>query len=382
VNGGGMQPFQIHIDDAVLADLHFRLENTRWPDQIENAGWDYGTNLDYLVDLTNYWKNIYDWKKEESELNILPQYLTEIDGYNIHFVYIKGESKGALPLIMTSGWPSSFIEFKKVIGLLVAPSKYNSLSKEAFDLVIPTVPGYGFSGPVSKRGFVRVDILWRKLMTEVLGYKSFVAHGTDVGARVTSDLARYHEDVVKAIHIGSVDLDWPEEMPPNDQLTKDEKDYIARAEHWGKEEGAYRELQGTYPQTIAYALNDSPVGLASWIIEKYYKWSDCKGNIENVFTKDELLDNIMIYWVTQTINSSMRRYYEVRKKKRLTSKIKVPTAIAMFPGESELLVPKSWVERTYPIVQWTDMLEGGHFPALEKPELLVEDIRNAFRQYR
>jgi pimeloyl-ACP methyl ester carboxylesterase len=217
---------------------------------------------------------------------------------------------------------------------------------------------------------------------ESLKPEYFYAHGTDIGARVTSDLARFHADVVKAIHIGSVDLDWPQETPKDIDITSDEAEYIKRVQKWDREEGAYREIQATYPQTLAYALNDSPIGLASWIIEKYYKWGDCKGTIESRFTKDELITNVMIYWQTNTINSSMRRYYEVRKKKRITTPISTPTHIAMYPGEHELIVPESWVRRTYNVAEWINMESGGHFPASEEPEMFVNNIRDSFRRYR
>lgn len=303
-----MEEFKIFTSSEILVDLKERLIRNRWPDEVEGAGWDYGTSLIFLRDLCDYWVNDYDWKKVEEKLNKIPQYMVEIDGYKIHFVYVKAKKEPGFPIVLTSGWPSSFVEYEKLIGPLAFPGKFGFSSQDSFDLIIPTMPGFGFSGPVSKRGFIKVDDLWRKLVVEVLGYDSFVAHGTDVGARVTSDLGRFHSDVVKAIHIASVDLDWPEDMPGEFELSDEEKDYIRRTGIWEKEEGAYAEIQGTYPQTVAYALNDSPIGLASWIIEKYYKWSDCSGDLESVFSKDELITNVMIYWITETINSSMRRY--------------------------------------------------------------------------
>lgn len=365
-----------------MCDLRERLAKTKWPDEIPGSDWNYGTNLDFMKSIAKYWQEEYDWRKIEERLNAIPQFMVNIDGYKIHYLYIKGESDKALPLILTSGWPSSFIEFERVIGPLSRPSAFGSSSSESFDVVIPAIPGYGFSGSVPQKGYIRVDNLWRKLMTEILGYKTFVAHGTDVGAGITSDLGRFHGDIVEMIHIGSVDLDWPEAMPAEDELSVEEKDYIGRVKRWGKEQGAYREIQATYPQTIAYALNDSPIGLASWIIEKYYRWSDCGGNIESRFSKEHLITNVMIYWLTDTINSSMRRYYDERRERTLTTRIETPTAISMFPGEKELLVPRSWAERTYNIVRWTDPPKGGHFPAFEEPMLFVKDIREAFRDCR
>jgi pimeloyl-ACP methyl ester carboxylesterase len=224
-------------------------------------------------------------------------------------------------------------------------------------------------------------------MTETLGFASFGAYGGDIGARVTSALGRFHSDVVRGIHIGSVDLDWPEPLPDKALLSQSEGDYLKRVRRWEREEGAYGEIQATRPQTLAYGLNDSPAGLAAWIVEKFRAWSDCGGDLESRFTKDELLTNVMIYWATQTINSSMRRYFEARSNPapnplKLGERIEVPTGIAMFPGEKDLVVPREWADRCYNIERWTEMPAGGHFPALEEPGLLVQDIRAFFRGLR
>lgn len=224
-------------------------------------------------------------------------------------------------------------------------------------------------------------------MIEVLGYRHFGAHGGDIGARVTSALGRFHGDVVTGIHIGSVDLEWPYPLPKETDVSEAERNYLSRVKRWEKNEGAYIEIQATRPQTLAYGLNDSPVGLAAWIVEKFRAWSDCDGNIESRFTKDELLTNIMIYWLTQTIGSSIRRYFEVRHNPtpnplNLGERIETPTGIAMFPGEKDLLVPREWAERCYNIKRWTDLPRGGHFPALEEPDLLVDDLRAFFRGFR
>jgi len=224
-------------------------------------------------------------------------------------------------------------------------------------------------------------------MTKVLGYPRFGAQGGDIGARITSALGRLHSDVVAGIHIGSVDLDWPDPLPHPTQLSSAEQNYLSRVARWEKEEGAYADIQSTRPQTLAYGLNDSPIGLAAWIVEKFRAWSDCDGDLESRFTKDQLLTNITIYWVTQTINSSMRRYFEKRHDPNLTplntgNRVETPTAIAMFPGEKALVVPREWADRAYNIHQWTEMPRGGHFPAYEEPGLLVEDIRSFFRRFR
>lgn len=382
-----MKPFTIHVNDELLSDLRMRLMRTRWPDQVNQAGWDYGTELSYMKELVDYWLQTFDWKKQEQILNELPQFRATIDGLGIHFVHVRGTGPNPLPLIITHGWPSSFAEMHRIIGPLTDPAQHGADPADSFDVVVPSLPGFGFSERPLQRDYLHTDQLWRKLMTEVLGYPRFVAHGTDFGARVTSALGRFHSDVVAGIHIGSVDLDWQEPHPKESELTEAERDYLKRVARWRKEEGAYSEIQATYPQTVAYGLNDSPVGLAAWIVEKYRAWSDCGGNVESRFSKDILLTNIMIYWITETINSSMRRYYEVRHNPapnplKLGERIETPTAIAMFPGEKDLVVPREWAERSYNIQRWTDMPSGGHFPALEEPKLLVEDIRAFFRQFR
>ncbi len=382
-----MKPFTIHVNDELLGDLRMRLMRTRWPDQVNQAAWDYGTELSYMKELVDYWLQTFDWKKQEQILNELPQFRATIDGLEIHFVHVRGTGPNPLPLIITHGWPSSFAEMHRIIGPLTDPVQYGADPADSFDVVVPSLPGFGFSERPLQRDYLHTDQLWRKLMTEVLGYPRFVAHGTDFGARVTSALGRFHSDVVAGIHIGSVDLDWQEPHPKESELTEAERDYLKRVARWRKEEGAYSEIQATYPQTVAYGLNDSPVGLAAWIVEKYRAWSDCGGNVESRFSKDILLTNIMIYWITETINSSMRRYYEARHNPapnplKLGERIETPTAIAMFPGEKDLIVPREWAERSYNIQRWTDMPSGGHFPALEEPILLVDDIRAFFRQFR
>ena len=380
-----MESFNIDIPQVVLDDLQTRIAQTRWPDQIIDAGWDYGTEPTYLKELLGYWQNQFDWRKQERILNSQPQFLAEIEGLKIHFVHVRGKGPDPLPLVISHGWPSSFYESYKIIEPLINPKAYGGDPSDSFDVIVPSLPGFGFSEHPSTRGFIRVDNLWRKLMTDILGYPRFVAHGTDVGARITSALGRFHSEVVSAIHIASVDLDWPEPLP--EDLSPAERDYIKRVALWEKRDGAYGEIQSTRPQTVAYGLNDSPAGLAAWIVEKYREWSDCGGEIEKRFSKDELLTNITIYWVTQTINSSMRRYYEARHNPnpifiKPGERIDTPTGIAMFPGETDLLVPREFAERCYNIQHWTDMPAGGHFPALEEPKLLVDNIRTFFRKYR
>jgi pimeloyl-ACP methyl ester carboxylesterase len=380
-----MEQFKIAIAPEIMSDLRARLKMARWPDQVQDSGWNYGVDLSYLKELVSYWLNDFDWKKQVEFLNQIPQFRAQIDGHTIHFACVRSKEANPLPLIITHGWPSSFFETYKIIEMLTDPKRYGGNPDDAFDVIAPSLPGFGFSDRPTIPGFLRVDNLWRKLMTQVLGYSHFVAHGTDIGARVTSALGRFHGDVVYAIHIASVDLDWPDPLPSNLSIT--ERAYIERVNLWEKRDGAYAEIQATRPQTLAYGLNDSPIGLAAWIVEKYREWSDCNGDVETRFTKDELLTNITIYWVTQTINSSMRRYYEARHNTapnplKPGERINTPTGIAMFPGEKDLVVPREFAERCYNIQRWTGMPKGGHFPALEEPVTLAEDIRAFFREFR
>lgn len=360
--------FSVSIPRAILDDLRDRLRRTRWPDEVEGAEWDYGTNLSYLKELVAYWIDRYDWQTAERAMNRLPQFMASVGGLQIHYVHVRSARSNAIPLIITHGWPSSFFEMHKIVDPLATD----------FDVIVPSLPGYGFSERPLSRTPPRVDGLWRTLMTDVLGYKRFVAHGVDIGARITSALGRHHADVVAGIHLGSVDLDWPAPLPADADMSSEERDYLRRVARWEKEEGAYIEMQATRPQTLAYGLTDSPAGLAAWIVEKYRAWSDCGGDIETRFSKDDLLTTLTLYWATNTINSSIRRYYDKRHQTitpDMMRRVDVPTGVAMFPGEKDLVVPRSWAERAYNIVHWSDLPRGGHFPAHEEPELLTQDIR-------
>ena len=381
------EPFSVNVSPEVLQDLSARLRRTRWPDEVSGSNWRYGADLSYLRGLHDYWLTRFDWKERERLINQFPQFHAEIHGLDIHFVHSRGIGPQPFPLVLTHGWPSSFVELCEIVPRLTDPASSGGDPEDAFDVVVPSLPGFGFSERPTRPGLVQTDSIWRELMTKVLGYPRFGAQGGDIGARITSALGRLHSDVVAGIHIGSVDLDWPDPLPHPTQLSSAEQNYLSRVARWEKEEGAYADVQSTRPQTLAYGLNDSPIGLAAWIVEKFRAWSDCGGDLESRFTKDQLLTNITIYWVTQTINSSMRRYFEKRHDPNLTplntgNRVETPTAIAMFPGEKALVVPREWAERAYSIHQWTEMPRGGHFPAYEEPGLLVEDIRSFFRRFR
>ncbi len=378
-----MQPFTINVPDSVLADLKQRLAATRWPDEIEGGGWTYGTNMAYLKELVEYWRTRYDWRLHERHLNAMPQYTAEVDGLTIHFAYQKGKGPKPFPLIVTHGWPGSFFEFIKVFGPLTDPGAHGGDPADAFDLVVPSLPGYGFSGKPSKPGMnaTRTADLWAKLMTEVLGYQRFGAQGGDWGALVTTALGYRHPRHVAGIHLNMVLSRVVSGVP---DLSEKEKQWLAEVEAWRKDESAYSQIQGTKPQTLAYSLNDSPAGLCAWIVEKFRTWSDCGGDVERRFSKDVLLTNIMLYWVTGAINSSFWPYYARRHGPWPIpdgARIEVPTAYASFPREI-LHPPRAWAERVFNIRRWTVMPSGGHFAALEEPAALAADVRAFFRDLR
>lgn len=378
-----VEAFTMNISQATLDDLHNRLAHTRWPDEIEGAGWDYGTNLDSLKSLVTYWQNQFDWRAQEARLNQFAQFRAEIDGFGIHFIHERGKGPHSLPLILTHGWPDSFFRMYKIIPMLTDPARYGGDPADSFDVIVPSLPGYGFSDRPNARGMstVHTATLWARLMTEGLGYRRFAAAGGDIGSGVTRFLAVAHPDVLVGIHLTDIGLPLSSELP---DLSEAEKQYLNAVQQWRMQEGAYALQHATKPQTLAYGLNDSPVGLAAWIVEKFRTWSDCDGDVERCFSKDELLTNIMIYWVTETINSSIRMYYEnVRMSPPLKAgqHIEVPAGVALFPKDL-LLPPREWAERSLRIQRWTQMPRGGHFAALEEPELLVEDLRAFYRSLR
>ncbi|MDO8953625.1 MAG: epoxide hydrolase [Gammaproteobacteria bacterium] len=378
-----IKPFSIDVSDTALSDLQHRLEHSRWPDEISNSDWNYGTNLTYLKDLAEYWKTQFSWREQEVKLNAFKHYISKIDGLNIHFIYERGKGPNPLPLIISHGWPSSFIEMITMIPMLTDPAKYGGDPNHSFDVIVPSMPGFGFSDCPTEQGFgiqKIADIVF-KLMTEVLGYERFYAHGGDFGTRVTARLGFTYPNHVMAIHTNSVNGFTPGRPYPGTRSASaiEENMFAARAK-WLEGEGGYSHIQSTKPQTVAYGLNDSPIGLAAYLIEKYRGWSDCNGEIETRFSRDELLTMITLYWLTQTINSSMRLYYECRANPWVLSvneKITVPCAVACFTNDNVPLV-KEWAERFYNLQRWTEFSRGGHFPAFEEPELLANDIRAFF----
>lgn len=380
-----VQPFRISVPDDALDDMRQRIANTRWPDEIPNSDWDYGSNMAYVRELADYWANEFDWRAQEALLNEFAHFRADVNGMGVHFIHERGKGPNPMPIVLTHGWPSTFFEMYKIIGPLADPESHGGDPADAFDVVVPSMPSYGFSDRATERGwsFSRVGDLWTTLMTDTLGYDKFAAHGGDWGAGVTARLGYAHADKLIGIHVTAAS-GMPylgEGSPP---LTAAEQAFLDARSHWREYEGAYGHIQGTKPQTLSYGLMDSPVGLAAWIVEKFRAWSDCNGDVESVYTKDELLTNITIYWATQTISSSVRIYYESQRDPLNLAQgeiIAAPTAVTVFPKDISY-PPREWAERMFNLQQWTEMPDGGHFAALEKPAQLVDNIRAFFRSLR
>jgi pimeloyl-ACP methyl ester carboxylesterase len=365
-----VKPFKIEIGAAAIADLKSRIGATRWPDEVNGAGWEYGASLSYTKELSNYWQNKFDWKMQEAKLNQLKQYMVNIDGNNIHFVYEKGKGKTSTPIVLLHGWPSSFVQMIKIIPMLTRADE----NGHSFDVIVPSLPGYGFSSASKEKGMTvyKMAELLHKLMTEKLGYEKFMLRGSDIGAGVAKEWSISHAASIVGLHLsGSNPYVF---QLPND-LTEAEKTFLQKGQQFMQAEGAYAMEQSTKPQTLAYGLNNSPVGLAAWIIEKFNTWSDNNGSLENKFTKDELLTNISIYWFTQTIGSSMRVYYESAHvwSPNGNKKVEVPVAFMML--QKDIAVgPKEWEARNYNIVRWNVNATGGHFGEWEEPVVIANDI--------
>lgn len=380
-----IRPFTIDVPHAILDDLRARLAHTRWPDEVSGTGWEYGTNRAYMAELLDYWRMSFDWRRHERAINAFAHFRATVDGIGIHFIHERGRGPAPLPLIITHGWPGSFIEMLKIIPLLADPEAHGGDPADAFDVVAPSLPGYGFSDRLPQRDTrpsQAIAALWARLMSDGLGYRRFGAHGGDIGSGVTTRLGLRFPDQLVGIHVTAVTPPYLGSEAP--ALSPAEQAYRAVVDRWDEEEGAYSHIQGTKPQTLAYGLNDSPAGLAAWIVEKFRAWSDCGGEVERRFSKDELLANVTLYWVTQTINSSIRLYYDSRHHPAPLApgeRVTVPTGVAL-TTEAVARAPREWAERTYNVRRWTELPRGGHFTALEEPELLAQDIRAFFRPLR
>jgi microsomal epoxide hydrolase len=377
-----IEPYEIHVPDPLLDDLRERLSRTRFPDQLEGAEWSYGTELSYVRELCDYWRDKFQWREQERRLNRFEQFRTQIDDLGVHFIHQRSKEPSAIPLVMLHGWPGSVFLFHKVIDALTDPAAHGGDAADAFHVVCPSLPGYGFSDAPRRAGFDARAIaeLVAKLMAR-LGYERYAAQGGDWGAIIVT-----HMGLVDAAHLAGIHLNMVVATPPSGEtdFTPEELAALAEMAHFQKEETGYQAIQGTKPQTLGYGLNDSPAGLAAWIVEKFRTWSDCEGDVERRFSKDDLLTNIMVYWATGTITSSMRLYCETMRSGRFgptDERVEVPTGGAIFP--KEIIRPsRRWAERRYNITHWTEMPRGGHFAALEEPDLFVRDVRDFFRTVR
>jgi len=380
-------PAPIEVADADLHDLRERLERTRWPEPETGEGWSQGVPLHYLRDLCRYWAAEYDWRATEERLNALPPYRTVIDGLGVHFLHVRSPHADALPLVITHGWPGSIVEFLKVIGPLTDPTAHGGDAADAFHVVCPSLPGFGLSDKPTRTGWgiERIAAAWIELMTR-LGYERYGAQGSDWGTSISALIGQRDPEHVVGVHL------TPPLAPPDpttfDDLTERERAALASIEHDAEWESGYSREQATRPQTIGYALVDSPVALAAWIIEKFWAWTDCDGHPENVLTRDELLDNLMLYWLPRTGASSARLYWESIRRVdawisgAATDAITVPTGCSIFPKELQR-PSRRWAERRFlDIRYWNEPDRGGHFAAFEQPELFVEEVRAFFRLVR
>lgn len=385
-----MERFVIDVPDAVLQDLRQRLANTRWTDDFANDDWRYGANVGYVRNLARYWLEHYDWRARERLMNGFAHFRTDIDDAPIHFIHAKGRGPNPLPIMLNHGWPWSFWDFHKVIGPLSDPASHGGDPADAFDVVVPSLPGYAFSTPLRKPGinFWKTADLWVVLM-ERLGYRRFATQGGDWGSFISAQLGHKYAERIVGVHIHTpaalTFLDGKSWTTKDDYGPQDAQ-RLQELRAFAAEETGYMALQRTKPQTPAVALNDSPAGLLAWIVEKRRRWSDCGGDVERRFTKDELIDTVMLYWVTNSFNTSARFYYEGahdpwRPSHDRTPVVEAPVAIPVFPAE--LTYPsRKWAERYYNLKRWTSMPAGGHFAAAEEPAALVTDIRAFFRDLR
>ncbi|MCX5285007.1 MULTISPECIES: epoxide hydrolase family protein [unclassified Streptomyces] len=387
-----LRPFRLDIPQSDLDDLHQRLDRTRWPDELPGVGWAYGVPRDYLRELVRYWRHDYDWRAAEARLNAWPQFTTEIDGARLHFAHIRSPEADATPLIITHGWPGSIVEFTDIVGPLTDPRAHGGDPADAFHLVLPSIPGFGLSGPTRDTGweFTRVAAAFATLM-ERLGYRRYGAQGGDWGGAVSRELGRAHPDRLIGVHLNLLPGSSATTEPTPGELaalSPEERERTRaswrRGQDWNREEGGYAAIQATRPQTLAYALTDSPVGQLAWIAEKFRQWTDSGDRPEDAVDRDLLLTDVMLYWLTGTAGSSARIYYERAHADywgRPPEPSVAPTALAVFPEEN--FVPLRHVaERTDRIVRWTEFDRGGHFAAMEEPDLLVADVRAFFRALR
>jgi len=379
-----VKPFKVDISDQIIQNIYDKVKKYPWHEMPNDGGWEYGTNLDYMKEISKYWVSEFDWRKHEREINKFPNFITKVDDIDIHFIHEKGSGSKPMPLLISHGWPGTIVEFLHIIEKLAHPERFGGKEEDAFDIIAPSLPGIGFSGrPQRPIGPRKMADIFNNLMTKKLGYKNYLAQGGDWGATISNWLGYDHPKTCSAIHINCLTMRHPD-GPQN----KEEKDWQIKFDKDQKMQDGYRTQQATKPQTLSYGMMDSPVGVAAWILEKFYFWSDIKNNdIESVYSKDTLLANIMIYLVTKTFNTASWIYYGRREEggrffPKDFCRIEIPTAAALFPAEMSAWPPRSYVDRMFNIKRWTKMSKGGHFAALEQPELLIDDIRAFARTLR
>jgi epoxide hydrolase len=378
-----IQSFELEIPEAELDDLRDRLARTRWPDELPGVGWSRGVPRGYLSELAEYWRTTYDWRQHEAELNELPQFVTTIDGTNVHFLHIRSHEPDALPLIVTHGWPGSIVEFLDIIEPLTDPRSHGGDPGDAFHLVIPSIPGFGLSGPTGEPGWTqrRIARAFAELMSR-LGYETYGAQGGDVGAQVSPDLGRVDPDRVVGVHVNAASVGFmpfpPFEEAELAKLSDSERARVERIARYMEDGSGYASIQSTRPQTLAYALTDSPVGQLAWIVERFQEWTHAEVP-EDAVDRDRMLTNVMLYWLTGTAGSSANLYYEVMHSGEWPEPSDVPTGVAVF---AEDIAIRRYAEQSNRIVHWSEFDRGGHFAAMETPDLLVADVREFFRQLR
>jgi pimeloyl-ACP methyl ester carboxylesterase len=372
-------PFEIAVDDELLTDLRERLHRTRWPERETVGDWSQGVPLSYAQELCRYWADEYNWRARETALNRFPQFRTKVDGLGIHFLHVRSPSPEAIPLVLTHGWPGSFVEFQKVIEPLTNPSAYGGSASDAFHVVCPSLPGYGWSDRPTSAGWTvqRIADAWDTLMTR-LGYNHYGSQGGDWGATISLCLGSQHPDRVIGAHVNLMAVE--PDPATLDSLTDDERASIESGDHYARWDSGYSKLQSTRPQTLGFGLVDSPAAQCTWIIEKFWSWTDCDGHPENAIPRDELLDNVMVYWATATGASAARLYWESMRSARQS--VPVPTGCTIFP--KEITRPsRRWAEqRLKDLRYWNEVERGGHFAAFEQPEIFVEEVRRFFRLVR
>ena len=370
--------FKINVPQFIIDDLHRRLDATRWPDAILGTGWEYGADVAYIRELCAYWRNEYDWRLWEGRLNAYPQFLSQIDDVDIHYWHVKSPVANAYPLLLVHGWPGSIFEFYELLGPLTNPEAHGGEPADAFDVVVPSLPGFGFGGKPVERGWgpARMGRAFDRLIVDDPGYRRYGVQGGDWGGLIAARMGAENAGRVEAIHVNLAFGAPPKEMDDKD------REALEKRNQFQARETGYSNVQGTKPMSLGIAQADSPAGIAAWITEKFRTWSDCDGDVESSYTKDQLLTNIMFYWLPNSIASAARIYYEAQRDGGFAvDKVEVPTAVAAFPKEVVPMV-RGWVEPRFNLKHWTEMPRGGHFAALEEPELLLADIRDFFREFR